>query len=133
LRADLQSSEDGRPVARNLLRLLAPWRGHVAVMSILVLAAAMFELVPPLIIRRVVDEHLLAGRPEGLLREALLYLGAVGAMQAITFVYGYLAATIAQRILSDLRVRLFAHVARLPMRYFDRVSMGDVISRCTAA
>jgi ATP-binding cassette subfamily B protein len=34
--------------------------------------------------------------------------------------------------LSALRVRLFAHVQRLPTRYFDRVPVGDIISRCTA-
>src|SRR5437867_13043457 len=50
----------------------------------------------------------------------------------MTFLYNYLAATIAQGVLSALRVRLFAHVLRLPTSYFDRVPMGDVISRCTA-
>src|SRR5262249_18718499 len=76
--------------------------------------------------------HLTVGDARGLLARALLYLAAVAAMQAVTFFYGYLAATLAQRILSDLRIRLFAHVQRLPASYFDRVAMGDVISRCTA-
>ena len=53
-------------------------------------------------------------------------------MQALTFLYGYLAATMAQGVLSDLRMRLFAHLQRLPTSYFDRVPIGDVISRCTA-
>ena len=63
---------------------------------------------------------------------ALLYLLAVAAMQAVTFVYSYLAATGAQGALSGLRTRLFAHLQRLPTGYFDRVPLGDVISRCTA-
>ena len=53
-------------------------------------------------------------------------------MQAMTFLYGYLAAAVAQGVLSDLRTRLFAHLQRLPASYFDRVPIGDVISRCTA-
>ncbi len=91
-----------------------------------------FELVPPLIVRAIVDDHLIAGRSAGLLVLALLYLGATAAVQAMTFLYSYLAATIAQGVLSRLRVRLFAHLQRLPASYFDRTPLGDVISRCTA-
>ena len=63
---------------------------------------------------------------------ALLYLSGIAGVQAITFLYGYLAAAVAQGVLSDLRTRLFAHLQRLPARYFDRVPIGDAISRCTA-
>ena len=98
----------------------------------LVLAAAAFELMPPLIIRALVDDHLIVRQPEGVLVLAVLYLAATAAVQVMTFLYNYLAATVAQSVLSALRVRLFAHVQHLPTSYFDRVPMGDVISRCTA-
>src|SRR5215468_2698046 len=104
------------------------WRA-VAIVGGLVLAAAAVELVPPLVIRNIIDRHLTAGRSGGLAALAGLYLAAV---QGLTFLSGYFAATIAQRVLSDLRTRLFAHVQRLPASYFDRVPIGDVISRCTA-
>jgi ATP-binding cassette subfamily B multidrug efflux pump len=97
-----------------------------------VLAAASFELGPPFIIRTIVDDHLIIGRSSGLLALALLYLAASAAVQAMTFLYSYLAATIAQGVLSSLRVRLFAHLQRLPASYFDRTPLGDVISRSTS-
>jgi ABC-type multidrug transport system fused ATPase/permease subunit len=121
-----------RSLLRNLLGLLRPWRLRVVLVGLSVLAAAAFELVPPLIIRAIVDAHLIVRQPDGLLSLAVLYLAAATAVQAMTFLYTYLAATIAQGVLSALRVRLFAHVQRLPTSYFDRVPMGDVISRCTA-
>ena len=117
---------------RSLLSLLRPWRVRVALVAVSVLAAAAVELVPPLVIRTIVDTHLTVRRPDGLLFLAFLYLTAAAAVQVMTFLYNYLAATIAQGVLSALRVRLFAHVQRLPTSYFDRVPMGDVISRCTA-
>jgi ATP-binding cassette subfamily B multidrug efflux pump len=115
-----------------LLGLLRPWRVRATLVAVTVLAAAAFELVPPLIVRTIVDAHLIIGHGDGLLFLALLYLGATATVQAMTFLYNYLAATIAQGVLSALRVRLFEHVQQLPTRYFDRVPMGDVISRCTA-
>jgi len=120
------------PVVRRLVSLLAQRRGSVVVVGILVLAAAVVELVPPLVVRDIVDRHLTVGRPDGLPALALLYLLGIAAMQAMTFLYGYLAAAVAQGVLSDLRTRLFAHLQRLPASYFDRVPIGDVISRCTA-
>jgi len=120
------------PVLRGLGPLVAQWRGSLIVVGILVLAAAAMELIPPLVLRDIVDRHLTAGNGDGLRGLALLYLLAVAAMQGLTFLYGYIAATAAQGLLSELRTRLFAHVQRLPASYFDRVAIGDVISRCTA-
>jgi len=116
----------------HLLGLLRPWRARLTVVAVAVLAAAAFEVVPPLVIRTIVDAHLTVRQPDGLLFLAVLYLAAASAVQATTFVYNYLAATIAQGVLSDLRVRLFAHVQCLPTSYFDRVPLGDIVSRCTA-
>lgn len=115
-----------------LLGLLRPWRPRVTLVAVTVLAAAALELVPPLVIRTIVDAHLTTGRGDGVLVLALLYLGATAVVPALTFLSSYQAAIIAQGVLSGLRVRLFAHLQGLPTRYFDRVPMGDVISRCTA-
>ena len=125
-------SDTHAPVFRHLVSLLAQQRGSVVLVGFLVLAAAAVELIPPLVIRDIVDRHLTVGRSDGLLALALLYLLGIAAMQAMTFLYGYLAAAVAQGVLSDLRTRLFAHLQRLPASYFDRVPIGDVISRCTA-
>ena len=117
---------------RRVAGLLGPWRARVVVVALFVLAAALFELAPPFIIRTIVDGHLTVGRSDGLLLLAVLYLGASAAVQGMTFLYSYLAATIAQGVLNTLRVRLFAHLQRLPTSYFDEMPTGDIVSRCTA-
>jgi ATP-binding cassette subfamily B protein len=122
----------GRSLAGNLTILLQPWRARAIAVVLFVLAAASFELAPPFIIRTIVDDHLLVGRSAGLLLLAILYLGASAAVQAMTFLYSYLAATIAQGVLSRLRVRLVAHIQRLPISHLDRTPVGDLISRCTS-
>src|SRR5688572_13696481 len=119
-------------LGRQLAGLIRPSRRTLLVIAVLVLAAAMLELLPPVLIRWIIDDHLAAGRAEGLLVLALLYLGATAFGQGLAFVYGYLAAAVAQEVLSGLRVRLFAHLQRLPASYYDRTPLGDAISRCTA-
>jgi ATP-binding cassette, subfamily B, multidrug efflux pump len=109
-----------------------PWRLSLAVVSLLVVVAAVAQLAPPLIVRSIVDDHLAIGRAEGLFVLALLYLAAASGAQGLIFGYTYLAASIAQGVLNALRVRLFSHLQMLPMAYYDRTQMGDAISRCTA-
>jgi ATP-binding cassette subfamily B protein len=81
---------------------------------------------------RIVDDYLAAGVQDGILAMALAYLGAVAVAQGVDFVAYYLTASLAQGALCDLRIALFAHLQRLPLSYYDRTPLGDVISRCTA-
>jgi ATP-binding cassette subfamily B multidrug efflux pump len=112
--------------------MLTPWRGWLALVGVSVLLGAGLELVPPLLVKQIVDAHLALGRSQGLLGIAALYLGATAAVQAMGFLTEYLTTTIAQGVLRRLRVRLFSHLLTLPLSYYDRTPLGDLISRCTA-
>jgi ATP-binding cassette subfamily B protein len=118
--------------ARQLARLLSPRRWQLGLVALLLLLSASLELVPPLLIQRLVDLHLVPGRADGLLSLALLYLAATAASEASGALGIYLTARLAQRVLHELRVRLFDHLQALPTAYYDRTSLGDAISRCTA-
>jgi ATP-binding cassette subfamily B protein len=117
---------------RQLWTILHPWRWWLAPVGVLVLLGAALELLPPLLMQRIVDAHLKLGHAEGLLWLAVLYLGATAAVQAMGFLTEYLTAIIAQGVLRRLRVRLFAHLQTLPLSYYDHTPLGDTISRCTA-
>jgi len=117
---------------RQLGALVRPWRARLVVVGIAVLAAAVVELVPPLVIRHVIDHNLTPRRTGGLAPAGLAYLAATAAVAVLTAGYGYLAATVAQRALAGLRGRLFAQLLALPTDYHDRTPIGDSISRATA-
>lgn len=119
-------------VARQLGALLQHRRAIVLGIAASVLAGAVLELAPPLLIRQLVDDHLAVGQREGLWRLALLYLLATGGLQVLSLATNYLTALAAQGVLRDLRVKLFAHLQKLPMPFFDQTSLGDLISRVTA-
>ena len=121
-----------QPIGRELGELTRPWRPLLVIVAALVVCSALLQLVPPLVVRSIVDDNLAAGSSSGLFLLAVVYLAATAGAQAFTFGYTYLAARIAQAVLNLLRVRLFAHYQYLPISYFDRTPLGDAISRCTA-
>ena len=113
-------------------QLVRPWYGLLVVAAACVLGAALAGVVPPLIIRHVVNHNLVPGHAAGLLSAGLAYLGAVAAVAGFGYAYSYLAAVVAQRAIAAIRVGLFAHLARLPVSYYDRTPLGDTISRATS-
>lgn len=113
-------------------RLLYPWRGRIVLIALCVFLLEALAVLPPLLLQRIVDEHLTPGRPAGILTLALLYLGATVLAEGMNFGVTSLTTWVAQHALRDLRVRLFAHLQRLPVSYYDRTPLGDAISRCTA-
>jgi len=129
---DTADSRPATPLSRHLLALARPGRDRLEVVAGCVLAAAVVELVPPLVVRHVIDHNLTTGHTSGLGRAGLLYLGAAVAVAVLTATYGYLAASVAQQALAGLRGRLFAHLLALPTEYHDRTPIGDSISRATA-
>jgi ATP-binding cassette subfamily B multidrug efflux pump len=130
--ASTTTSQRGGIALSQLWALLKPWRRLLALVGVSVLVGAVLELVPPLLVKKIVDEHLALGRSEGFLLIAALYLGATAAVQVTGFMTEYLTTVIAQGALRRLRVRLFAHLQALPLGYYDRTPLGDTISRCTA-
>jgi ATP-binding cassette, subfamily B, multidrug efflux pump len=120
------------PFWAQVAQLVRPWRPMLALVVACVAGAALAGVVPPLVIRHVVNENLLPRHSAGLLLAGLVYLGAIAAVAAFGYAYSYLAAIVAQRAIAAVRVRLFAHLARLPVSYYDRTPLGDTISRATS-
>lgn len=58
---------------------------------------------------------------------AMLY----GLSAAFSYVQGYIMATVTQRVSLSLRTDISRKIDRLPLKYFDRTTFGDVLSRVT--
>ncbi len=112
--------------------VVRPWRGWIALIVCLLLLAEVLNVVPPLLTRKIVDEHLTTGVRDGLFTLALLYFASIIVMRSVLGFAIYRISVVAQGVLHTLRVRLFAHLQSLPMSYFDQTPMGDIISRGTA-
>lgn len=117
---------------RQVMGLVRPWRRMLVLVVVCVTGAAIAGVVPPLVIRHVVNDNLLPGRTAGLLAAGLVYLAAVAGDAVFSYAYAYLSAIVAQRAIASIRVRLFAQLARLPVSYLDRTPLGDTISRATS-
>jgi ATP-binding cassette, subfamily B, multidrug efflux pump len=130
-RAPQERAENTGATARRLLRELRPHRRSVSLALGLVATGALSQAGGPWLIGYAIDHYVIDGDPQGLLRTMLLLLGV--------YVAGALAqrgqirqvGSVGQSVLASMRERIFEKLQRLPLRYFDRHPVGDLISRVT--
>jgi ATP-binding cassette subfamily B protein len=115
-----------------VIRLFRPYWKSAILVALLVAGAATLGLANPLLVRRIIDHAL----PSHDLR--LLGL-LTGAMVAITLVGGaldtletYETTRVGQRVMFDLRTRLYEHLQRMGLRFFTETRTGEILSRITA-
>jgi ATP-binding cassette subfamily B protein len=116
---------------RGIRELLRPYRGRVVLMAVALLLATAASLAPPPLAKLAIDEGIGNGDVAtldlvvvGFLVSALVYFGA-------TYVQTYLVGWVGQRVLQDLRVRIFAHLQTLSIGFYSRRQAGVLISRMT--
>jgi subfamily B ATP-binding cassette protein MsbA len=109
--------------------LIAARRGRLGLGLCLMLINRASGLVLPATSKYLIDDVIGQGRVE-LLKPLAFAAGLATLVQAITsFSLSQVLGVAAQRAITDMRRRVEAHVARLPVRYFDSTQSGTLVSR----
>lgn len=136
--ADLPIDESvpRRQEARALLfSLLRPYRWVVAVLAIVVVVENAARLSVPILVQKGIDDGippLLEGGPATTLLTIVATLCGVVVVQAVSRMYFLRrSGRTGQKVLLELRRRVFRHFGRLDIAFHDRYTSGRVVSRST--
>jgi ATP-binding cassette subfamily B protein len=94
-------------------------------------AATLTALVPPFLAKLAIDDGIGEGDLEALTVIVVLFVVAGLANLLASMAQTYFTGWTGERILADLRNRLFRHLQRLSLGYYERNRAGTVISRLT--
>ena len=119
-------------VTRRVVTLFTPYRGRLALITVAILVSSSLGVVNPFLTRAVFDQALFVpGGP----RLGLLYV-LVAAMIVVPLVAAligvgqtYLTTSLGNRVMQDLRNRLFAHLQSMHLGFFTGTRTGDIQSR----
>jgi ABC-type multidrug transport system fused ATPase/permease subunit len=114
-----------------LARLAAPYKGRTALALGSLLAATATGLAPPYLAKLALDEGISSGDFSTLVWIVVLFAVAGIASLLTSSAQTYFTGWTGERILADLRNRLFRHLQRLSLGYFERNRAGVIISRLT--
>jgi ATP-binding cassette subfamily B protein len=124
-------ARDSRATLRRLWGYL---RGQWAVLSLaalVVIAMSGLNLLGPWLLGRAVDRYIRRNDLRGLFLISLAMLAVYLLSALLLWIQGTVMAIAAQRAVRHIRADLFAALQRLPLRFFDTRSHGDLMSRLT--
>ena len=114
-----------------LARLTAPYRTRTTLSIFSLLLATATALAPPLLAKYAIDDGIKQNNLGALWLIVAVFLLAGLANWGMSYVQTYLTGWVGERILADLRMKLFGHLQRLSLGFFERNRAGVIISRLT--
>jgi ABC-type multidrug transport system fused ATPase/permease subunit len=116
---------------RGLLALLGPYRLRVSAMLTALVLGTAASLAPPLLAKIAIDEGIDHHDTHTLVLVVLAFLASALLVWAMTYVQTYLVGWVGQRVLADLRIRIFTHLQSQPIGFYESRPAGVLISRMT--
>ncbi|MCD6726461.1 MAG: ABC transporter ATP-binding protein/permease [Solirubrobacteraceae bacterium] len=124
------TSDRGRKV-QGLAALLRPYRARSVVAFGAILVSVAAALAPAPLAAKAIDDGIVPGDLSTLNLVVAAYLLSVLALWASSYAQTYLVGWVGQRALQDLRLRIFDHLQRQPIGFYERRPAGVLISRMT--
>ena len=118
-----------RRTFRRIAGFFVPYRARLAFIAVLILVTVSIGVVNPILLKLIIDN--LTG-PQDL---GLLYLqaGLMIVLPIVTSAMGvwqsFLSNVVGQRVMNDLRLALYSHLQRMPLRFFTETRTGEIQSR----
>lgn len=127
----IEKAKNPRNAILRLAAYLLPFKTQLVLVLIFVLIYTLLGLAGPYLMGRAIDDFITTKRASGLAGIALLMLIAYVLNNLFQAVSNWIMADVSQRALKLMRKDLFTHLQSLPLRFFDRNSAGELMSRLT--
>lgn len=132
---DLDDTTSAKPQLRSLrgaAQMMAHRWTHIVLATFAIIALSLSNLARPLVIQRAIDSGFLNDDSGAIVEASLIFLVLAVGAYAFQGLSTYLVSWIGQGFIRDLRMRLFTHLQRLSMSFYDKENSGRLLSRMSA-
>jgi len=117
------------PLFRQVMAMVKPYR-HIFYFTVtLTVLLAPLAVLRPKLVQVMVDDYIALGDLRGLTLMAAFIFGVLLLETVLRYYFLYWADWLGQATIRDLRVRVFRHVTRLNLNYFDKTPIGQSTTR----
>ncbi len=125
-----KTSQKVRPgTFQRVVRFFAPYWWETTVVLVAILLTSGLGLINPYLLKLIIDTAI----PKGDLRLLNIFVGLMIVVPIVSGLIGigqsYLSNLVGQRVMRDLRNALYAHLQRMPLRFFTATRTGEIQSR----
>ncbi|MFZ1291480.1 MAG: ABC transporter ATP-binding protein [Melioribacteraceae bacterium] len=116
---------------KRLLGYAKPYKKYIIVGILLNIVVAGLGPVRPYLTKIAVDDSIVNKDYHGLLIIILILFFTLLFQSIIQYELTYYTQLMGQKIIFDLRVKLFEHIQKLSLKYFDKTPIGKIVTRVT--
>lgn len=142
MRGPAEKAKDFKGTMRTLISYLAKYKLSIIIVFVFAIGSVTFSVIGPKILGKATTEIFnglvskVSGEGTGIdfevIKRILITLVILYVVSAIfSFIQGYVMSGISQKVAYNLRDELVKKINRLPMKYFDKRTHGEVLSRFT--
>ncbi|MDO4517581.1 MAG: ABC transporter ATP-binding protein [Bacillota bacterium] len=129
-----EKAKDFKGTLITLVKYLSPFKGRIAIVFGAAILSTVFAIISPTILGVATDVVVKGAMGSGidynrLLTILVILLGLYLVSWAFGSLQSWIMAGVSQKVIYTLRDRMSKKIDRLPLKYFDRVSYGEVQSR----
>ena len=114
---------------KRIFSFALPYRKFLTIFIGTVVIDAVLVVATPLLLRSLVDDGVVPGRPEVVTRLALIVAALAIADAAFSMLGRWFSSRIGEGLIYDLRSQVFEHVQKQSIAFFTRTQTGSLISR----
>ena len=116
-------------VARGLLQFVKPYSGQMLIALLFMVFVAAAAVSGPYFVKLAIDDGVRANDPAALKRIVLIFLVVACAQLFVNYLRVRIMSRVGQHVLYDVRTAMFNHLQKLSLGFYNRYSVGRVITR----
>ena len=116
-------------VARGLMQFVKPYSGQMLLSLFFMIIVTMAGVAGPYFVKLAIDEGIGKGDVTALRNIALVYFVVAGVQLVTNFFRVRIMSRVGQHVLYDVRTAMFGHLQELSLSFYNRYSVGRVITR----
>jgi len=120
-----------RYIVSRLLDYIKPYKGLISAAVAITLAGSVFGPLRPFLTKVAIDDHIAKNDLQGLAVVSLLLAGVILLEGLKQYAATWITQIIGQKAVFNIRMDVFRHLQKLPVRFFDRNPIGRLITRTT--
>ncbi|EOZ99127.1 ATPase [Indibacter alkaliphilus LW1] len=116
-------------VLKKLYRFVQPYKAQFYFLVFLTIALAILAPTRPYFIQVAIDDYVAVGDGPGLVKIIYLLVFLLVLQAIVQFAHTYLSGWIGQVIIKDIRIKLYKHLLKMRLKFFDNTPIGRLVTR----
>jgi ATP-binding cassette subfamily B protein len=116
-------------VVKRILQFVQPYKGRFYTVILFTILLGLLGPIRPWLIQVTLDRDVANGDYWGMVNVMMIILALLAVQSLVQYGHTYLSGRIGQFVIRDIRIKLYAHLVNLRLKFFDKTPIGRLVTR----